>query len=143
MNLVATIRSLRTDGMGWSSTPMFVWSVYVWSWVTIVLVPVAAVGLGLMLLERRFPGSFDFFLTGDQTVKPWLIWLFGQSFAYAALVPVLGVVAEIVAVFAGRAIANARVLAQSLVGIGGLTILARALPRVLRRGSGRSRAWCC
>jgi len=123
VNLVATIRSLRADGMAWSSTPMFVWSVYVWSWATIVLAPVAAVGLGLLLLERRFSGSFDFFLTADQTVKPGLIWLFGQSFAYVALVPALGIVAEIVAVFAGRAITNARVLAQSFVGIGGLALL--------------------
>ena len=122
-NLVATIRSLRTDGMTWAKTPLFAWAVYVWSWLTIVLVPIAAIGLVLILLERRFSGSFDFFLTGDQAVKPKLIWLFGQSFAYVALVPVLGIVAEIIAVFAGRAIANARMLAQSLVALGGLMIL--------------------
>ena len=122
-NLIATIRSLRADGMTWANLPMFAWAAYVWAWVTIVLVPVAVAGFALILLERRYPGSFDFFLTGDQSVKPWLIWLFGQSFAYAALVPVLGIVAELVAVFSGRAIANARVLGQALVGIGGLTIL--------------------
>ena len=122
-NLIATVRSLRADGMTWANLPMFAWAAYVWAWVTIVLVPVAVAGFALVLLERRYPGSFDFFLTGDKSVKPWLIWLFGQSFAYAALVPVLGIVAELVAVFSGRAIANARVLGQSLVGIGGLTIL--------------------
>ncbi len=121
-NLVATIRSLRTDGMEWSSTPMFAWAVYVWSWLTIALVPSAAVGLTLVLLERQFSGSFDFFLDGD-TVEPKLIWLFGQSFAYVALVPVLGIVAEIVTVFSGRVIATARMLAQSLVALGGLMIL--------------------
>ena len=123
VNLAATVRSLRAEGMDWDKTPLFAWSVYVWSVVTIVLAPLAAVGLGLILLERRFNGSFDFFLTGDQTVKPWLVWLFGQSFAYAALVPVVGILAEIVAVFAGRAIASARTLAQALVGIGGLTLV--------------------
>ena len=56
-------------------------------------------------------------------MKPWLIWLFGQSFAYAALVPVFGILAEIIAVFAGRAIASMQTLAQSLVGIGGLTLV--------------------
>ena len=123
VNLAATIRSLRAEGMDWAKTPMFAWSVYVWSVVTIVLAPLAAIGLGLILLERRFDGSFDFFLTGDQTVKPWLIWLFGQTFAYAALVPVIGILAELVAVFAGRAIASARTLAQALVGIGGLALV--------------------
>jgi len=122
-NLVATISSLRADGMTWSSTPMFAWAVYVWSWASIVLVPVAGLALLSTLLERRHPGSFDFFLSSDKTVKPWLTWLFGQSFAYAALVPVFGILAEIVAVFGGRAVANAKVLAQSLVGVGGLTIV--------------------
>ena len=102
-NLIATVRSLRADGMTWANLPMFAWAAYVWAWVTIVLVPVAVAGFALVLLERRYPGSFDFFLTGDKSVKPWLIWLFGQSFAYAALVPVLGIVAELVAVFSGRA----------------------------------------
>ncbi len=123
VNLAATIRSLRAEGMDWDKTPLFAWAVYVWSVVTIVLAPLAAIGLGLILLERRFDGSFDFFLTGDQSVKPWLVWLFGQSFAYAALVPVVGILAEIVAVFAGRAIASARTLAQAVVGIGGLTLI--------------------
>src|SRR3954452_20559687 len=123
VNLAATIHSLRAEGMDWDKTPLFACSVYVWSVVTIVLAPLAALGLGLILLERRFNGSFDFCLTGDQTVKPWLVWLFGQSFAYAALVPVVGILAEIVAVFTGRAVASARTLAQALVGIGGLTLI--------------------
>ena len=121
-NLIATIRTLRMDGMEWSNTPMFAWSVYVWSWLSIVLVPIAALGLLFILLERSFSGSFDFILDGD-TVEPKLIWLFGQSFAYAALVPIFGILAELVATFAGRGVANARVLGQALVGIGGLTIL--------------------
>jgi cytochrome c oxidase subunit 1 len=123
-NLAATIHTLRADGMTWACTPMFAWSIYVWSWLTIVLVPISAFGLTLVLLRHRSWGSLDFFLTGDHAVKPHLIWLFGQSFAYVALVPVLGVVAQLVVVFSGRAVANARVLAQALVGIGGLMILA-------------------
>lgn len=122
VNLVVTIRSLRADGMSWASTPIFAWAVYVWAWSTIVLVPLTAVGLTLLLLKRQFSGSFDFFLDGD-TVDAKLIWLFGQSYAYVALVPVIGVLAELVAVFSGRAIANAKVLGQALVGVGGLTIL--------------------
>jgi len=120
-NLIATIRAHRMDGMEWSSTPMFAWAVFVWSWLSIVLVPIAALGLLLILLERSFSGSFDFFLDGD-TVEPKLIWLFGQSFAYAALVPIFGILAELVAVFAGKAVANVRLLGQALVGIGGLTV---------------------
>jgi cytochrome c oxidase subunit 1 len=121
-NLIATIRALRMDGMAWSDTPVFARAVYVWSWLSIVLVPIAALGLLFILLERSFSGSFDFFLDGD-TVEPKLIWLFGQSFAYAALVPIFGILAELVAVFAGRTVANARLLGQALVGIGGLTIV--------------------
>ena len=122
-NLVLTVRSLRASEMTWKTIPLFVWSVYVWAWAMIVLVPVAAVGLLLVLLERGFPGSFDFFLTGDDTIRSGFVWLFGQAFAYVVLVPVLGVVAEIVSVFAGRAVARAEVLVQALAAVAGLMVL--------------------
>ena len=122
-NLARTIQSYRADGMTWSRTPLFVWSVGIWAYASVVLVPLAGAGLVLILLERRRGSSFDFFLTGDHKVKGDLTWLFGQSFAYLALIPVVGILAEIVAVFGGRALANARVLTQSLMGFGGLTLL--------------------
>ncbi len=122
-NLVATIQMRRAEGMTWPNLPVFAWSVLVWGFVSLVLVPLAALGLVLILLERRYPGTFDFFLTDDNEVKPWLTWLFGQSFAYAALVPVLGVLAEVVAVFGGRAMANAKLLGQALVAYAGLTFV--------------------
>ena len=122
-NLVATIQSRRTAGMTWSAMPTFVWSVLAWGFASLVLVPIAAVGLVLLLLERRYPGSFDFFLTGDDAVKPWLTWLFGQSFAYAALVPALGILAEVLAVFGGRAVANARLLARVLAAFAALAFV--------------------
>ena len=122
-NLVATIQFRRAEGMTWGNLPMFAWSILVWGFASLVLVPIAAVGLVLLLLERRYTGSFDFFLTSDDTVKPWLTWLFGQSFAYAALVPALGIVAEVIVVFGGRAIANARLLAQALAAFAALALV--------------------
>jgi cytochrome c oxidase subunit I len=122
-NLAKTIQSSRAEGMTWSRVPLFVWSVAVWAYASVVLVPLAGVGLVLILLERRYEGSFDFFLNADNTVKGGLTWLYGQSFAYLALVPVVGIVAEILAVFGGRAIANAKVLTQALMGFAGLTLL--------------------
>jgi len=122
-NLVATIQYRRAEGMTWSTMPMFAWSVLAWGFASLVLVPIAAVGLVLLLLERRYPGSFDFFLTGNDTVKPWLTWLFGQSFAYAALVPALGILAEVIAVFGGRAVANARLLSRVLAVFAALALV--------------------
>jgi len=122
-NLVATVQYRRAEGMTWGNLPMFVWSILVWGFASLVLVPIAAVGLVLLLLERRYPGSFDFFLTGDETVKPGLTWLFGQSFAYAALVPALGIVAEVLAVFGGKALSNAKLLAQSLAAFAALAFV--------------------
>jgi cytochrome c oxidase subunit I len=122
-NLAKTIHSFRADGMTWPRTPLFVWSIAVWAYVSVVLVPLAGVGLVLILLERRYGGSFDFFLDSDNTVKGGLTWLYGQSFAYLALIPVVGVIAEILAVFGGRAVAKAKVLTQALMGFAGLTLL--------------------
>jgi cytochrome c oxidase subunit 1 len=122
-NLAETIQNLRADGMTWARTPLFVWTVGIWAWTSLVLVPLAAIGLLLILLERDHPGSFDFFLSGDDSLKGWWSWLYGQTFAYIALVPVAGMIAEIVAVFAGKAVTNAKVMLQSLAAFAGLSIL--------------------
>jgi cytochrome c oxidase subunit 1 len=123
LSLIDTIQNRRADGMTWARTPVFVWSVGIWAWVSIVLVPLAAFGLLMILLERRHPGSFDFFLTSDHRVKPGLSWIYGMSFAYLALVPVAGMLAEVVAAFGGRALASTKTLVQSLMAFGALTIV--------------------
>ena len=87
--------------------------------------------------------TFDFFLTGDNTVKPWLTWLFGQSFAYAALVPALGILAEVIVVFGGRGVANARsARAAPSPRLRPADPGPRPLPRLRRCGVGRIRASC-
>jgi cytochrome c oxidase subunit 1 len=123
VSLATTIETRRAEGMTWTRTPVFVWSVAVWAFASIVLVLLSAVGLALLLLERRHPGTFDFFLSGDGRVRTGWTWLYGQAFAYLALVPVAGMLAEIVAVFAGRAVANLEMLVRSLTVFGGLTFL--------------------
>ena len=122
INLVATIRSLRTDGMTWREPA------------DVRLVGIR-LGVGDDRARPRRRGRVRTACSSSddtparstsssrrhrQTKADLAV---RQSFAYVALVPVLGIVAEIVAVFSGRAIANARVLGQSLVGIGGLMIL--------------------
>ena len=102
----------------------------------------AAVGLGPGPARAAILGLVRLLPHGD-TVKPRLIWLFGQSFAYAALVPALGVLAEIVAVFAAARSRTRGCSRSPSSRIGRPDDPPRRSTTPTRRGSGRSRAWCC
>ncbi len=122
-SLVETVGNRRADGMTWARTPIFAWSAAIWAWASLVLVPLNGIGLLLILLERRHPGSFDFFLGNDGHVDGLWTWLYGQSFAYLALIPAVGILAEVTAVFGGGALTSAKTLTQALTAFGGLTVV--------------------
>jgi cytochrome c oxidase subunit I len=126
VNLIVTVAVYRADGMTWRNTPIFVWSVNVYSWLSILVLPFAATGYIVVLLEREYPGTFDFFVDGSgesATLKEGFFWLFGQPVAYLLLVPVIGVIAEIVPVFTRRPLANAKLVCDALVALGVLLVV--------------------
>jgi cytochrome c oxidase subunit 1 len=126
VNLIVTITTARAEGMTWRNTPTFVWAVNVYSWLSLIVLPFAAAGYIVVLLERAYPGTFDFFLSGSgdgATLKEGFFWMFGQPIAYILLLPVIGVVAEIIPVFTRRPLANPRLVADALVGLGVLLVV--------------------
>jgi cytochrome c oxidase subunit 1 len=126
VNLAVTISRHRAPGMTPESAPLFTRSVYLYSGLLLVFVPLWAAGLALLLLAREWPGTFDFLVTGpadDPALRKGTFWLYGQPIAYFALVPILGIVAEILAVFSRGAFAKAKVFVPALAAVGGLLVL--------------------
>ena len=52
INFIVTIHNMRTRGMSWMRMPLFVWSIYVFSWLLLVMLPMLSAGLTLLLLDR-------------------------------------------------------------------------------------------
>jgi heme/copper-type cytochrome/quinol oxidase subunit 1 len=96
VNVVATIHSLRAEGMTWQRMPLFARAVDVYSWLLIAAVGVLDVVLALLLLDRR--GVTDVF-GGHADVLRNLLWSFGHPVLYLLVIPVLGIAAEVLRVF--------------------------------------------
>src|SRR5206468_3291073 len=52
INFIVTIHNLRAPGMTWTRTPLFVWSILVFAWMLIAVLPTLSAGLTMELLDR-------------------------------------------------------------------------------------------
>jgi heme/copper-type cytochrome/quinol oxidase subunit 1 len=53
INFIVTIHNMRTAGMTWMRLPLFVWSILVYAYLLVAVLPVLSAGLTLMLLDRQ------------------------------------------------------------------------------------------
>ncbi len=118
LNFVTTIHRLRAPGMGWFKMPLFTWSLYATAWIQILATPIIGITLLLVIVERVFGvGLFDPALGGDPVLFQHLFWIYSHPAVYIMIVPAMGVISEIIPVFAHRTIFGYKFIAFSSIGI--------------------------
>lgn len=118
LNFVTTIHRLRASGMGWFRMPLFPWSLYATGWIQILATPVVGITLLLVIVERAFGiGVFDPAKGGDPILFQHLFWIYSHPAVYVMILPAMGVISEIIPVYARRAIFGYRFIAYSSVAI--------------------------
>jgi cytochrome c oxidase subunit 1 len=121
LNFVTTIHRMRAPGMRWFRMPLFVWSLYATAWVQILATPIIGVTLLLVILERFFGvGLFDPAKGGDPVLYQHLFWIYSHPAVYVMILPAMGVITEIIPVFARRTIFGYKAIAWSSLAIAGL-----------------------
>ncbi|THB72510.1 MAG: cytochrome c oxidase subunit I [Desulfobacteraceae bacterium] len=105
LNFITTIHRMRRPGMGWMQMPLFTWSLYATSWVQLLATPVVSITLVLVILERFFSvGLFDATRGGDPILYQHLFWMYSHPAVYIMILPGMGVISEIIPVFARKSI---------------------------------------
>jgi heme/copper-type cytochrome/quinol oxidase subunit 1 len=99
VSVVTTVIALRAPGMTLRRTPLFSWSVLVGGTVWLLTLPVLAGVLLLTYLDLRYEQQF---LGGSGGVWNRVAWTLWQPTLYVVAVPALGIIADIVPVFARR-----------------------------------------
>ncbi len=124
INFVVTIHNLRTPGMSWTRLPLFVWTVEVYAALLVVVLPTLSAGLTLLLLDRQFDTGF-FIPTdgGSPVLYQHAFWFFGHPEVYIMILPVMGIISEILPVFSRKPIFGYKAVAFSTVAIGFFSML--------------------
>jgi cytochrome c oxidase subunit 1 len=103
VNFIVTTHRLRAPGLTWYRLPVFVWSLYSTSVIFVLATPVLAITLILLLFETLFHvGVFDPRLGGDPLLFQHLFWFYSHPAVYIMILPGLGIVSEIIPVFARK-----------------------------------------
>jgi len=124
INFIATIHNMRAPGMTWMRLPLFVWSVEVYAVLLVVILPVIGAGLLLLLLDRQV--GTHFFIPdqgGNALLYQHIFWFFGHPEVYVIILPAMGIISEVIPVFARKPIFGYKAIAFSTVGIAFISML--------------------
>jgi cytochrome c oxidase subunit I len=118
INFVVTIHNMRTRGMTWTRMPLFVWAIETYAVLLILVLPALSAGLTLLLLDRQV--GTNFFLPdegGNAVLYQHVFWFFGHPEVYIMILPVFGMISEIIPVFSRKPIFGYKAVAFSTAAI--------------------------
>ena len=124
INFIVTIHRLRAPGMTWMRVPLFVWSIDVYAWILVIVLPALSAGLTMLLLDRQY--GTHFFQPnegGNALLFQHVFWFFGHPEVYVMILPVMGIVSEIIPVFSRKPIFGYTAIVFSTVAIGFYSLL--------------------
>ncbi len=118
INFITTVHRLRRNDMGWGQIPLFTWSIYATAWVQILATPVIGVTMLVVVFERLFGiGLFDPARGGDPLLYQHLFWMYSHPAVYIMILPGMGIISEIFAIFSRKAIFGYKVIVASTMAI--------------------------
>ena len=119
VNLIVTIINMRAPGMSLFRMPIFSWMTLVAQFLLLFAMPVIAVALFFLMFDRQFGGNFFSPAAGsDPLLWQHLFWLFGHPEVYILILPAMGVVSEVIPVFARKPLFGYQVMVFSGIAIG-------------------------
>ncbi len=124
INFIVTIHNMRAPGMSWTRIPLFCWSILTYAWMLIIVLPTISAGLTMMLLDRQ--AGTNFFNPakgGSPLLYQHVFWFFGHPEVYIIVLPTMGIISEIIPVFARKPIFGYKAVAFSTLGIAFFSLL--------------------
>src|ERR671924_485745 len=119
INLAVTVINMRAPGMTLFRMPVFVWMGLVVQLLLAFSLPIITVGLTELFFDRRFHTHFfDPAAGGDPLLWQHLFWLFGHPEVYILILPAMGIVSEILPVFARKPLFGYQFVVFSGIAIG-------------------------
>jgi cytochrome c oxidase subunit I len=118
VNFLVTIFKMRGPGVTLHNMPLFVWAQVATSILLVFSLPVVTVAFGMLLLDRNFGTHF---FTVSPTAEPilyqHLFWFFGHPEVYVLIIPLMGILNEVIPKFSRRPVFGYTSMAYAMLGI--------------------------
>lgn len=118
VNFIITIFKMRVPSMRWDQMPLFCWAILATSLLALFSTPVLAAGLTLLLFDINFGTSFfrpD--AGGNVVVYQHLFWFYSHPAVYLMILPIFGIMSEVIPVHARKPIFGYKAIAYSSLAI--------------------------
>jgi cytochrome c oxidase subunit 1 len=118
VNYITTIVNMRAPGMTWFRLPLTLWALFITAILLLLALPVLTAALGMLLFDRML-GTHFFAPAGGGDPLLWqhLFWFFGHPEVYILILPAMGIVSDVLSVFARKPIFGYRAMAFSIIAI--------------------------
>ncbi|MDE1171587.1 MAG: cbb3-type cytochrome c oxidase subunit I [Verrucomicrobium sp.] len=118
VNLLATVVLSRAPGMAFFRMPLFTWSVAVSSVLVVVAAPVLQAALVMLVLDLDCGTAFfDAARGGQPLLWQHLFWFFAHPEVYILILPAMGIVSEVLPVFARKPVFGYRAMVWAMIAI--------------------------
>jgi cytochrome c oxidase subunit 1 len=118
VNFIVTIFNMRAPGMGFMKMPLFTWSLLVTSFLILLATPMLTGALTMLLADRNFGTRFFEASQGDPRLWQHMFWFYSHPAVYIMILPVMGVISEILPVFSRKPIFGYKAIVYSTIAIG-------------------------
>ena len=125
INFIVTTMTMRAPGMTLSRMPILVWMVVVTSVLVLFGTPVLASVLSMLFADRNLGTSFfDPREGGNPLLYQQLFWFYSHPAVYIMVLPAMGIVSEVLPVFARKPLFGYRavIYAGAAIGVLGFTV---------------------
>jgi cytochrome c oxidase subunit I len=118
VNYLVTLWKMRIPSMKWTDMPLFCWAMLATSALALFSTPALAAGLVLLLFDINFGTSFfkpD--AGGNVVIFQHLFWFYSHPAVYLMILPIFGIISEVISVHSRKPIFGYKAIAYSSVAI--------------------------
>ncbi len=124
LNFLTTITTLRAPGMTWGRIPIFVWSIFAASLISLTATQFVAYGLIMVILERvAGMAFFDATRGGAPLLYQHVFWFYTHPAVYIMILPGFGAALEVLAHFSRKPVFAYKWAAGAFLAIVGLSFI--------------------